>query len=347
MTDNEKYFGKRNIFVTGRAATGLWLILKKENIKNKNVLFPANICYAPIFASIYAGNKPVFADISDWANVSFETLKDKIDNNVACVVLPHMYGKVVNDIKKIAFYCKEKNIMLVEDCASAFGASYDGKTVGSFGDYSIFSFDYSKIVDVGFGGIIASNNDLSDLSTYEKPLPTYDGDIEDSLGTFSKVYRIIRNAGNNSFVDGFYKKLPEYMKKYFLFKLSTEQKNEVLEALTKVDFERERRWNLYRLYEEKFSENHNIKICNYSKGDIPWRFSFLYEGERKDFVSYLLKKNIHISDWYPFIGTMFGFDKKNYVNTDRIEKTIYNLPLEDIEIIENNVYNVNKYLYRN
>ncbi len=327
MIDNKKYFGKENIFVTGRATTGLYLILKKENIRDKKVLFPANICYAPVFAAIYAGNKPVFVDVADWANISLNKIKESVDTDVSCIVLPHMYGKVVTDIISIKEFCIENNILLVEDCASSFGATLFNKPVGSWGDYSLFSFDHSKIIDVGFGGIVASNRDLSNLEELQKDLPYFNKDIQHSLDFFSKIYRVIRNSPENSLINNIYNSLPAIMSKYFLFKLTDKEINLVLNSLKKIELEKQKRCTLYNSFKEKFKTINEINICEYSDDDIPWRFSFTYEGDRNEFIAFLLQNNVPISDWYPFIGTFFGVKNTKFVNTNKVEKTIYNLPL--------------------
>lgn len=329
MIDNKKYFGKENIFVTGRATTGLYLILLKEGIKNKKILFPANICYAPVFAAVFLGNKPAFVDIADWANTSLKKIQECFDKDIACIVLPHMYGKVVKDVQKISDFCHKNGILFIEDCSSAFGASFNDKQVGSFGDYSIFSFGYSKIVDVGFGGIIASNKDLSCFEELQENLPFLDSDIEESLSMFSRIYRVIRNSSENSLTRSIYNSLPEYMSKYFLFRLSDEEKQTVLDSLKNIEFEKEKRWNAYNSYVKEFNNNENINVCIYETGDIPWRFSFTYEGDRKGFVSFLLENSIPISSWYPFIGSMFGIKNRQYENTVKIEMTIYNLTLKN------------------
>ena len=54
---------KRNHIITGRAATGIYLIFKALGIKDRKVLFPANICYAAIYPVVYSGNIPVFSDV--------------------------------------------------------------------------------------------------------------------------------------------------------------------------------------------------------------------------------------------------------------------------------------------
>lgn len=334
MIDSKKYFGKRNIFVTGRATTGLWLILQKENIRNKKILFPANICYAPVFGAVLAENEPMFIDINNWANISLDKIKEKFTVDVACVVLPHMYGKVVCDIEAISVFCKEKNILLIEDCASAFGATIRCNPVGCYGDYSIFSFDYSKIIDVGFGGIVASDKDLSSFKELEVRLPFFNRDKEVSLSLFSKLYRVIRNSEDNSFVRKIYQILPNLMQDYFLFRLSEEKKSIVLNSLYKIENERKRRWTIYSSLVEAIKNIPKLELCEYGEGDIPWRLNFLYKGNKKKFVEYLLARKIPVSDWYPFVGAMFGKDNKvEYRNAFEIGECIYNLPLNNPEVM--------------
>ena len=330
MTENEKYFGKRNIFVTGRATTGLWLILKSEGISHKKVMFPANICYAPVFGAIFAENKPVFVDIADWANVSLEGIKNSVTADVACIVLPHMYGKVCKDVEGIAVFCREKHILLIEDCASAFGATLNSKPVGSFGDYSLFSFDYSKIVDIGFGGIVVSNRNLNCFTELEAKLPFWNSDKDFSLSMFSKLYRVIRNSEDNTLIRRIYQILPSLLQDYFLFRITEDEKNLVLNSLIKVEAEKQRRWAAYHSLAGAIKSIPCLELCKYEEEDIPWRFNFLYRGNKKSFVQYLLERKIPISDWYPFIGKMFSEENTaKYKNVLEIEKYIYNLPLHN------------------
>ena len=70
------------------------------------------------------------------------------------VVAVHLYG-LPCDMDIIQEICKGNNLLLVEDCAQAFGAEYDGKKVGTFGDYSCFSLHAQKnITTLGEGGVL-------------------------------------------------------------------------------------------------------------------------------------------------------------------------------------------------
>lgn len=71
----------------------------------------------------------------------------------------HLYGQATN-MKKVLELCKKYNLKLVEDCAQAHGAEYNGKKVGSFGDIGCFSFYPGKNLGCfGDGGAITTNNE--------------------------------------------------------------------------------------------------------------------------------------------------------------------------------------------
>ena len=60
--------------------------------------------------------------------------------------------------KKIEQWCEKNNILLIEDSAHALSSSYSNKKCGSLGDLSIFSFTPHKIITMGQGGMILTNN---------------------------------------------------------------------------------------------------------------------------------------------------------------------------------------------
>ena len=91
-----------------------------------------------------------------------DSIKEKIDENTAAVVVQHYGGRPNVEIKKISDYLKEKNIFLIEDCATVFGGTINNQHLGNYGDYAIWSFDAMKIITTLDGGMIycRDKNDL-------------------------------------------------------------------------------------------------------------------------------------------------------------------------------------------
>lgn len=71
-------------------------------------------------------------------------------------VLVHIGGHVAFEVERIAEYCREHQIFLIEDCAHAHGASWDQKRPGAWGDAGVYSFYATKTISTGEGGMLVS-----------------------------------------------------------------------------------------------------------------------------------------------------------------------------------------------
>jgi dTDP-4-amino-4,6-dideoxygalactose transaminase len=149
----KEYVPQKNIYFTGSGRDALKQIL--ETLDVQKVGLPCFTCCV-VLESIKNANKiPVFIDSGIIADS--EKIKEKI-SEIDALVLPYNFG-FLPDIPKIQDICKKNNVILIEDCSQALGAQYNGKYVGSFGDYSFYSFGMSK--NIGFcGGLIASSKKL-------------------------------------------------------------------------------------------------------------------------------------------------------------------------------------------
>lgn len=110
-------------------------------------------------AIVQAGAVPVFADIEmDSYNVSPEEIEKKITKKTKAIMPVHLYGHPA-EMKKILEIAKKHNLRVIEDCAQAFSAEYDGKKTGSIGDAGCFSFFPAKNLGCfGDGGIVITND---------------------------------------------------------------------------------------------------------------------------------------------------------------------------------------------
>ncbi len=142
-------------------------------IQGKTVLCPSNTFMATPYSAIKAGGKVEFVDCNkDDLCLSLEDLERKIDQyKPAAVWIVHIGGHIAFQIEEISRLCKEKGIILLEDCAHAHGASWNGRKAGAWGDAGIYSFYATKTVTTGEGGMLVSNN--KDLLEYAKKYRNY------------------------------------------------------------------------------------------------------------------------------------------------------------------------------
>jgi len=105
----------------------------------------------------YVGATPVFADIDrrDWC-LAPESLEKAITANTKAVVVVDVYGNMprMDEIRRIA---REYRIPIIEDAAEAMGAEYKNKKAGTFGEIAVFSFNATKLMIAGQGGMLATN----------------------------------------------------------------------------------------------------------------------------------------------------------------------------------------------
>ena len=106
------------------------------------------------------GASIVWADIDpETLVVTTETILEKITPRTKAIVVVHLYGSAV-DMPAIMALAKEKDLIVIEDCAQALGAKVNGQRVGSFGDLGCFSFHTHKnITTLGEGGMLTTTSD--------------------------------------------------------------------------------------------------------------------------------------------------------------------------------------------
>lgn len=135
-------------------------VLDYANVKGSAVLCPGNTYLATARAIQASGGEPHFYDcnLEDLCGSyeSFVKVAEKVKPKAAFVV--HIGGHIAFEIKEIAEYCRINNIFLIEDCAHAHGASWNGSSAGSWGDAGIYSFYATKTITTGEGGMVVSRN---------------------------------------------------------------------------------------------------------------------------------------------------------------------------------------------
>ena len=100
-----------------------------------------------------------FAEVNNEGEITLDSIKDKITEKTKAIIPVHLYGQPV-DLSPLVEICEEYNLHMIEDCAQAHFAEYDGKKVGTFGISGTFSFFPGKNLGAyGDAGCIISNDD--------------------------------------------------------------------------------------------------------------------------------------------------------------------------------------------
>ncbi len=114
---------------------------------------------ASVSSIVLAGLKPVFVDVDlDSQNISVDTIIPHLTANTSAILCVHLAGWPC-DMDPIMQLAETHKLKVVEDCAQAHGARYQGKPVGSLGHIAAFSFCQDKIMTTGGEGGMVTTND--------------------------------------------------------------------------------------------------------------------------------------------------------------------------------------------
>lgn len=157
------------------ALTGLGLGPGQE------VIIPAYLWVAIAAAVVNLGAIPVLADIDDTFCLDAADVERRITSHTTGIVLAHMSGAPGN-VEEIASLARRRGLFLLEDCAQCAGGTVDGRSVGTFGDAGIFSFQMNKNMTSGEGGCVITNDDR----LYQRIFASHDlGYARDESGRLS------------------------------------------------------------------------------------------------------------------------------------------------------------------
>ncbi|EEF60319.1 DegT/DnrJ/EryC1/StrS family aminotransferase [Pedosphaera parvula] len=135
------------------------LHLAQEVKPGDEIIVPSHTAFPTMEPLIHCGAKPVFVDIDDTFCMDVDQVEAAITPRTVGIIPVHLYGHPVNVDRILAIASKHK-LWVIEDCAQAQGAKYNGKTVGSMGNFGAYSFFPSKNLTVlGDGGCLTTNDD--------------------------------------------------------------------------------------------------------------------------------------------------------------------------------------------
>jgi dTDP-4-amino-4,6-dideoxygalactose transaminase len=166
--------------LSGGGSGGLWLALLGLGVgPGDEVIVPGFTFVASISAIVYARGIPVLAEIDDSFNLDPADVEARITPRTKAIIVVHMLGAParLDELKAIA---DRHGIALVEDCAQAFGATYQGQGVGGIGTIGAYSFNEYKTITCGDGGMIVTD----DEDLYRRCFAMHDqGHAPDRLGS--------------------------------------------------------------------------------------------------------------------------------------------------------------------
>jgi perosamine synthetase len=190
--DFRSYVGSSHCVALNSGTSALHLALRLLNLgEGDEVVTTALTFVSTNHTILYERATPVFADVfPDTGNLDPVSIEASINERTRALIVVH-YGGQPCDLEEIYEIARRYEIVVIEDCAHACGATYRGEKIGSHGDFHAFSFHAVKNLPMGDGGALtlaSAEHDKRarrlrwlgiDRSTYDRSVPgTYAWDYD-------------------------------------------------------------------------------------------------------------------------------------------------------------------------
>jgi len=254
---------------SGASANFISIAMVKELVGIGEVIVPPIGWVSDISSVAQLGMTPVFVDVN-MKNlcITTENIKNAITSNTKAIVLVHALG--FNGITdELVQLCKEKNIILIEDCCEAHGATFKDKKVGSIGDISLFSFYFGHHITTIEGGTVCTNNPkLYDLAKLFRS----HGMTREASSELQEYYKLTNPNLN-----------PLFTFAVAGFNMRSTELNAVLgiEQMKRLDYNIERRTENLHIWLDNLDSNMFIKSFN-TQGSSNFALPLMMQGVTRD-----------------------------------------------------------------
>jgi dTDP-4-amino-4,6-dideoxygalactose transaminase len=153
----KEYFGIKHLFFVTNGTIALQIALKAARAKGEVITTPFSYV-ATTSSIVWEGCTPVFVDIDpDTFTINPELIESAITPLTSAILATHVYGLPCN-IEMIEKIAKRHKLKVIYDAAHAFGVTYKGRQLASYGDISTLSFHATKLFHTVEGGAILTND---------------------------------------------------------------------------------------------------------------------------------------------------------------------------------------------
>ena len=237
--------------------------------KNGEVLVSNYTMIATANVAKLVGLKTILVDISPYdLCMCPKDLEKKINKNSKVVIYTEMNGRV-GQLEKIKSMCRKKNLILIEDSAHAIGTYYKNKHVGNFGLAGSFSFSMPKLITMGQGGSVITNNK-----------------------NLAKKLRLYKNFGRKKSGEDIH-----YSYGYN-FKITDMQSLLGVEQLKTIKNRISIKKKIFKRYKKNLKKNKKIRIFDIKENETPWSID-IYLKEVKKLKKILEKYKFFTRYVYP------------------------------------------------
>lgn len=327
-------YGIKHVIFFDSARRGIEAIIRAIGGRGKALMSAYN-CIAVPEAVIAAGWEPRFADISDYnVNVSAKSLESSVAGSKV-VILTHQFG-IPSEIDKILEVCRRLGLFVLEDAAAAIGARYNGQIVGTFGDASVISFHLTKVIGLGRGGAVLTNDTVLakriEEIQYQKARKAANiRDIALALawrtGCQKGVYSIYRGIRSLVHKDPLYEIVSPRTSRSHDLRICSEYIARFADRqFDKLNDNIQKRQSLAGIYSRVLKDETGIQLCEIPVNSSPSWIQFpLFVEDKDKCYRHFLRNNVDLS-WTFRYSCAASYKLACYCGAERAARTLIGLP---------------------
>jgi dTDP-4-amino-4,6-dideoxygalactose transaminase len=322
--------------LTGRATTALTILfklLREATTDCDKILMPAIMCPHPAYAARLAGCTTVFVDVDPIdGTMCPSALAAALAENpdTVAILVVHTFGHPSN-MTAIGALAQQYDLPIIEDVAQAFGGTINGQPLGSFGLASVFSFRRTKILDVGHGGAVATNDQalIRAFDGMSRGLGGMPGNAQDiSEDWRAEYYRAWSATKSGADPRTKFQRLPEIFEPLAMIGFDPAFANALKSGLETVPALVQARREKSDIYTRKLDDL-PVTFPRTAGESAPWRqIGHIAPPARTAIVERMRARQFDISEWYPNLGPQFG-SGASLANADQFEHSVINLWLDE------------------
>lgn len=314
-SDLRDFFGGRDVTLVNTGTAALHLAVQGAGIKDGDEVLVQSLTYVACFQAIRAtGGVPVACEVDDdTLTIDLNDAESKLTPKTKAIMPIHYAGQC-GDLDAIYEFAKKHNLRVIEDASHAFGTTYKGRKIGSFGDIVCISMDGIKNITSGEGGMIITDDPVCQKVVKDARLLSVQNDTDSRFkGTRTWLFDVDQpgwryHMSNIMAAIGY-----TQLKKFPKFK-------QIRQSLAKI-------------YQQELGNVEGVKIipCNYDEV-VPHIFVVrITNGKRDEVKQYLNDNGVATGMHYRpnHLLSLFAVNQDNATlkHTDEIYEQLITLPL--------------------
>ena len=313
--DLSTFFNGRDVTLVNTGTAALHLAVQGVGIKEGDEVLVQSLTYVACFQAIRAtGAKPIACEVDDETlTIDLKDAEAKLTSNTKAIMPVHYAGQCGN-LDAIYEFAAKHNLRVIEDASHAFGTTYNGRKIGSFGDIVCISMDGIKNITSGEGGMIITDDPICKKIVKDARLLSVQNDTDSRFkGTRTWTFDVDQPGWR-------------YHMSNIMAAIGYTQ-------LKKFPHFKEIRQSLAKIYQKELCNIKDVKIipCNYNEV-VPHIFVIRITNGKRDIVKQYLNDNgvatgMHYRPNHLLSLFAGNQDNTTLIHTDKIYQQLITLPL--------------------